>query len=225
MNESNSAEFAVPRWPSSSGISAGVKRRATEDGHLSYKQAQRPATAEEEEEGQSANVAPSSSLIEDEVGAEDRQRSGGSQQEPLGPAVQRMLPTHRLFQIQIGDKLFRLSGASINSDGQSDSGTNSNPLGHLADVLQRLRTFLDSLPHSCGTTSRPTMFVRCTWIVIQGLSSTSASTCRAMSLSQRICRTSSGSSQMLGSSAVSQKPFLSVLVLKVVSAQTYSPAQ
>jgi hypothetical protein len=51
--------------------------------------------------------------------AESARPEGGGQQRTLeNPAMPMVLPPRKVFPIQIGDKLFRLSGASISSDGK-----------------------------------------------------------------------------------------------------------
>jgi hypothetical protein len=42
---------------------------------------------------------------------------------PSASAAPLVLPARKVFPIQIGDKLFRLSGASISSDGKSKTPT------------------------------------------------------------------------------------------------------
>lgn len=44
--------------------------------------------------------------------------SGGPRRTLTDPAIPMVLPARKVFPIQIGDKLFRLSGASISSDGE-----------------------------------------------------------------------------------------------------------
>lgn len=45
-------------------------------------------------------------------------RDGKSSGKNNGTAIPRILPHEKVFPIQIGNELFRLSGASISSDGE-----------------------------------------------------------------------------------------------------------
>ena len=48
---------------------------------------------------------------------------------PIVPQIPHVLPHEKVFPIQIGSELYRLSGASISSDGQSFHGLPSSPAG------------------------------------------------------------------------------------------------
>lgn len=139
--------FVVPQLPSTTPQApAGVKRKSTSESsggkQPDPKRSSRPMSDTTEAGSPPADpvtAAPSAvrpqagpaGRIRSQTDTETRTRSdfagfaGGRPARPSGlrrtltdPSIPMVLPARKVFPIQIGDKLFRLSGASISSDGE-----------------------------------------------------------------------------------------------------------
>lgn len=131
--------FVVPQRPSSTNAAAraGNKRKSSEGGgSRSRPDPKRPSRAmSDATEGASPPTenASTSSHVRTQPGSAGRLRSqtdvsdarfaggrpGLGRRTLTDPSIPMVLPARKVFPIQIGDKLFRLSGASISSDGES----------------------------------------------------------------------------------------------------------
>lgn len=103
------------------------------------------------------------------------------------PGVPMVLPARKVFPIQIGDKLFRLSGASISSDGQYYDVSERD--GQYTNTTKPPRTFRNSLKSSYGRVKVQIVSEHSTSTGIRRHSKTSHYTYRVITSSPRMDRT------------------------------------
>lgn len=97
--------------PSSNSTRAGVKRKSTTDIHEATTKRPTLDMGDSDRTGDRVNATSGKKTPVLE-------RRNLSTTHPTAPAGSLVLPARKVFPIQIGDKLFRLSGASISSDGE-----------------------------------------------------------------------------------------------------------
>lgn len=146
IHTSQSENFTVPRRPTGNAPAvAGVKRRSESEGSVaaarsiakrtmleSSEEAISPIDVRQPSQGAGSRSGPPTQGRSGTGTAETRQsdppmdadrtraplNSGGATRRSTDSGTPMVLPARKVFPIQIGDKLFRLSGASISSDGQ-----------------------------------------------------------------------------------------------------------
>ncbi|KXT06725.1 hypothetical protein AC578_8605 [Pseudocercospora eumusae] len=154
----DSEGFAVRRRPTGNVSStAGAKRKSTSDqSSLTSKRASRTMSESGDDAGSPTDNLPPLQGLHAQAGPTSRARigtdgahvgtrhqsidsmrpslsttGGGPQRGFSDPGVPMVLPARKVFPIQIGDRLFRLSGASISSDEQLRNGDGADSVRSL----------------------------------------------------------------------------------------------